>query len=281
MKLYNERFENVLPGLEPKYHGVATDPPYNISEPDIIGSESKMVNLTGRRAIQKHMGNWDEGFVPDTFVEMSERILLPGGWLVIFTSDKLLGEYHRLITEHENLFYKATITWIKPNPVPQLRHQNFLSACEYISLAIKGDGGEKIPPVSFNWFGQANMKNFFVEPICSGSERLYWHYVDEEIIPCQRDCHLCKEEESHRHPTQKPMRAWKWLYERLFERGQSIIDPFAGTGSSGAQAINYGLDWTGIEMSKEFFLVAQKWLSGRWGISEEQITLEDIWKSET
>lgn len=258
------------------FDGIFTDPPYNVSEAEVIGHETKLVNLDGRRNIRKHMGEWDEGFSPAFLVNMSAKLLAPGGWFVAFCSDRLIGEYQRLITENAMMYYKATITWIKSNPVPQIRQSSFLSGTEYIAIGIRGDeNGNKIPPIHWNWLGQQNMKNYFHEPICSGNQRLYWHLDGHRIRPCAgRDCKWCQErgkDDKETHPAQKPIAAWAWLYRRLSNEGAKILDPFAGTGSSGMAATMYGLDWTGIEINEEYYTVANLWLNGKWDRCTGQI----------
>ena len=79
----------------------------------------------------------------------------------------------------------------------------------------------------------------------AGCEHLYWHYPDDDPVQ------ITKEEferldaiEGERvasgaiHPTIKPIAIMEWLINRLTEAGDTILDPFAGSGTTGIAAIN-------------------------------------------
>lgn len=245
--------------------GIFTDPPYAISSKDIIGAETALTNLVGRRDIKRDFGEWDKAYNPVFLVGEAERLLVPGGWLCVFTSDKLIPDYIRTIKEH-SFHYKATITWVKTNPLPQIRQKSFRSACEYIILAVRQDEKDKdIKPTQWNWLGQANMRNTFSGPLCGKPERLYWHYIGENVYPCLEKCKYCEHDENHRHPTQKPVYVWDWLFDRLTRPGMKVLDPYGGTFSSAISAKKHELDYKGIEANAEYFIAGRKWVTGEWG----------------
>jgi DNA modification methylase len=198
--------------------------------------------------------------------------------LVIFCGDRTFGTYHALICgnsalrieKSKLLHYKASISWIKERVPCRVRKFNFLSATEWVVVAVKGkDDGTKVKPIAFNWLGQRNMKNFFVGPIAHAPERLYWHLVNGIVVPCSNPnkCPICAErgkDDRRNHPTQKPLHAWEWLYLRLTDPGMSVYDPYAGVGSSGVAAARFKLKWVGTDISQEFADAGNLWLSGMW-----------------
>lgn len=298
MTLYHELCENRFASLADDSLGaIITDSPYNISSDKVAGGEDEIGGLKARRrAIRRKMGPWDESFDPTMLILESARVLVPGGWLVVFTSDRMFANYHRLIEGamdlapfiivqnvedcwlirgHPDLFYKFTLGWEKSNPTISIRRVNLVSTMEYVITAVKG----KKKPVAWNWLGQAEMHNHVKGPIAFGRERLYWHLIDPmeegeeiiggEIFPCIQpatcpECHVHGINSRRSHPTQKPLWLWEWLYARLTKVGLKVYDPYAGTGSSGIAARKYGLEWFGSEACWEYATVGQMWRDGLW-----------------
>jgi site-specific DNA-methyltransferase (adenine-specific) len=60
------------------------------------------------------------------------------------------------------------------------------------------------------------------------------------------------------HPTQKPIELYKWILKNFAENGQRILDTHLGSGSSRIAADKAGLDFTGIEIDKEYFDLSEK-----------------------
>lgn len=61
-----------------------------------------------------------------------------------------------------------------------------------------------------------------------------------------------------KHPTQKP----EYLLERIIlastEKGQVILDPFCGSGTTGVEAVKYGRKFIGIDVSEEYMEISKK-----------------------
>lgn len=55
------------------------------------------------------------------------------------------------------------------------------------------------------------------------------------------------------HPTQKPVQLYLWQFELLKKHTKRVIDPFLGSGTSAVAAYEYGLEFTGIEISEKYF----------------------------
>ena len=55
------------------------------------------------------------------------------------------------------------------------------------------------------------------------------------------------------HPTQKPVKLYKWLLTNYAKPGQRILDTHLGSGSSAIAAHNFGFDFVGCELDKEYY----------------------------
>jgi DNA modification methylase len=55
------------------------------------------------------------------------------------------------------------------------------------------------------------------------------------------------------HPFSKPKDVWKWIYNAVCIKGQTVFDPFAGAGSSCVAAIEFGLDSIGCEVQSQHY----------------------------
>src|SRR3990167_422071 len=62
-----------------------------------------------------------------------------------------------------------------------------------------------------------------------------------------------KNKEARIHPTQKPVKLYKWLLTNYAKPGQRILDTHLGSGSSAIAAHNFGFDFVGCELDKEYY----------------------------
>lgn len=177
---------------------VLTDPPYLVSNNDI--SRNNQANL------QRDFGEWDkmpqgdyEGFV-SLWAGLMARQLKTGGGLYLFTGFHQSRVWHDAL-EASDLQFGGLLLWHRVNPAPQIRKTRWCPAFDLLLYFTKGI------PKTFVWMGQNEMHNVITGPICAGNEREY-------------------------HPTQKP----RWLLQKLLQvsskPGDTILDPFAGTGST-------------------------------------------------
>lgn len=60
------------------------------------------------------------------------------------------------------------------------------------------------------------------------------------------------------HPTQKPVKLYEWLLKRYANPGDKILDTHVGSGSSRIACYNYGFDFTGFELDKDYYESAEK-----------------------
>jgi DNA modification methylase len=60
------------------------------------------------------------------------------------------------------------------------------------------------------------------------------------------------------HPTQKPIALMKWCLERVSQPGDTVLDPFMGSGSTGVACVQLGRNFIGIEKDEGYFAIAQR-----------------------
>jgi DNA modification methylase len=60
------------------------------------------------------------------------------------------------------------------------------------------------------------------------------------------------------HPCPKPLRAWEWLTDKVSQAGETILDPFMGSGTTGITAVKLGRKFVGIEIEPKYFDIACK-----------------------
>jgi site-specific DNA-methyltransferase (adenine-specific) len=60
------------------------------------------------------------------------------------------------------------------------------------------------------------------------------------------------------HPTQKPVKLYKWLLDKYAKQGDKILDTHLGSGSSRIACYDYAFDFTGFELDKDYFDAQEK-----------------------
>ena len=64
--------------------------------------------------------------------------------------------------------------------------------------------------------------------------------------------------EKRYHPTQKPLAVMKWVLENYTKKGDTIFDPFFGSGTTGVACVQTGRNFMGIEIDPTYFAIAKK-----------------------
>jgi modification methylase len=216
---------------------IFADPPYNLQlkTPDLRRPNNTLVDGVDDQWDQ--FGSFEEY---DRFTErwLSEcrRILSPSGSMWV------IGTYHNIfrvgrLLQDAGYWILNSVAWVKSNPMPHFRGVRFTNAHETLIWAKKSEGARKI---TFNYRalkelnGGKQMRSDWYLPICGGAERL-------------RDAAGRKV-----HSTQKP----EALLERVLlatSRAQDVVlDPFAGTGTTGAVAQRMGRRWIMVEREPDY-----------------------------
>ena len=220
---------------------VFADPPYNLQL-------SGQLRRPDQSVVDAVDDEWDKF---DSFAEydalsaawLSEcrRILKPDGALWV------IGSYHnvfRLGKQIQDLgFWMLNdIIWRKSNPMPNFRGRRFTNAHETLIWAAKSADSK----YTFNYDAMKalneglQMRSDWYLPICSGAERLK------------------NETGSKAHPTQKPENLLARILLASTKRGDIILDPFFGSGTTGAAAKRLGRHYIGIEQDKKYVALASQ-----------------------
>ncbi len=216
---------------------ILTDPPYNISQKnrkiDRTKIQNKNLRRNGKRSkeLNYDFGNWDQFDSRESFLEWTElwvrecfRLLKPTGNFVSFFGKSEISYFEDIINKYG--FVRQTIVWHKTNPVPQIFKVGFMSAVEFMTWATKQKGAKH----TFNYqLGQHH--NFVETSICMGKERT-------------------------EHPTQKPIKAVDWLLLYLSNKGDVILDPFMGSGTTLVVAKMFNRKAIGIEIDEKYCQIA-------------------------
>lgn len=199
---------------------VITDPPYALN-----GETGKSVQHIGRKnPIRLSFGEWDNDIDWDKFYKQVSRILKPNGTIYTFASHKTFGDIFKAMN---STFYRTNFfVWHKPNPAIQIRKTSYLSSCELI-LWSHGEGH------TFNFSNQSDMHN-------------HW----EGIYPMGR--------EKNGHPTQKPIALIERFVKTSSNEGDTILDPFMGSGTTGVACVKLNRDFIGIEINPQYYAIAQR-----------------------
>jgi len=219
---------------------VFADPPYNLQ----LGGELLRPNHTRVDGVEEDWDRFQDFETYDRFtrdwLKAARRLLKPHGSLWV------IGSYHNIFRVGSALqdigfWILNDIVWRKTNPMPNFRGTRFANAHETLIWASR----EKDARYRFNYEAMKNlnddlqMRSDWLLPICGGSERL-------------RD-----EEGRKTHPTQKPEAL---LYRVLMSStlpGDVVLDPFFGTGTTGAMAKRLGRKWIGIDRDGDYIHAAQ------------------------
>jgi modification methylase len=209
---------------------VFADPPYNLQlDGDLLRPNNTKVD--GVDEAWDKFGSFAEyDRFSRAWLGECRRLLKPGGAIWV------IGSYHNIFRVGSALqdlgfWIQNDIIWRKTNPMPNFRGKRFTNAHETLIWAGR-DAGSR---VTFNYEAMKalnddlQMRSDWLFPICSGPERL-------------KDAAGRKA-----HPTQKPEALLHRLILASSNPGDLVLDPFFGTGTTGAVARRLGRQWLGIE----------------------------------
>ena len=231
---------------------IFADPPYNLSNGGFSVHAGKMVSV--------NKGDWDKskGFKDDydfhyRWLEACRRVLKPNGTLWVS------GTYHSIYQcghALQALGYHILndISWFKPNASPNLSCRFFTASHETIIWARKDKKGKH----TFNYEAMKTKEwpdDFFKN---SGKQmRSVWHIPESEDIWTVGTPK--KEEKTFgKHPTQKPLELLRRIVLASTNKGNIILDPFAGSSTTGIAAVLNGRKFVGIDTTKDFLELSKK-----------------------
>jgi len=219
----------ILKEFDFKFDMIFADPPYHLSNDGISVQSGKVVSV--------NKGEWDrsKGFEEDYQYDKA--------WLTV-CRDKLKnngtiwisGTYHNIFSvarclSELNFRILNCITWEKTAPPPNLSCRFFTHSAEYILWARK----DAKTPHCFNYE--------LMKDLNGGSQmRDVWRLPS--IAPWEKSC--------GKHPTQKPLCVLSRIILASTVQGAWILDPFAGSSTTGIAANLLGRRFLGIDMESKF-----------------------------
>jgi modification methylase len=221
---------------------IFADPPYNLQlEGALHRPDQTKVN-----AVDDHWDQFDSFQAYDAFTRAwlmaCRRVLKPNGTIWV------IGSYHNIFRVGASLqdlgFWMLNdVIWRKTNPMPNFRGRRFQNAHETLIWASRD---QKSKGYTFNYEAMkaanddVQMRSDWLFPICTGNERL-------------------KDENGDKvHPTQKPEALLARILMSSSKPGDVILDPFFGSGTTGAVAKRLGRHFVGIEREQSYIDSATK-----------------------
>ncbi len=221
---------------------VFADPPYNLQlEGMLTRPDASVVDAVD--------DEWDkfasfaeyDAFTRAWLAEV-RRVLKPNGTLFV------IGSYHNIFrvgTALQDLGYWLLndIVWRKANPMPNFRGRRFTNAHETMIWASRD---AKAKGYTFNYEAlkagneDCQVRSDWFLPLCTGAERLKG------------------EDGAKAHPTQKPEALLARIVMAASNPGDVVLDPFFGTGTTGAVAKKLGRHFIGLERDPSYIAHAER-----------------------
>ncbi len=233
---------------------IFADPPYNLQ---LAGELHRPDNsrVDGVDDAWDQFGSFKDY---DTFtiawLKAARRILKPDGALWV------IGSYHNIFrvgTALQDLGYWILndVIWRKANPMPNFKGKRFTNAHETLIWCAKDAKGR--PTFNYEAMKAFNddlqMRSDWFIPICSGNERLKNDAGDKT------------------HPTQKPEALLTRVMMASTKPGDVVLDPFFGTGTTGAVAKQFGRHFIGCEQDISYIAAAKKRIAAVQPIKDEDV----------
>ena len=223
---------------------IFADPPYNLQlkgelhRPDnsrVAAVDDDWDRFSSFEAYDRFTRDW---------LSAARRLLKPHGALWV------IGSYHNVFRmgaelQNQGFWILNDVVWRKANPMPNFKGKRLTNAHETLIWASRDEGSR----YTFNYEALkalnegVQMRSDWVIPICTGHERIKDAAGDKA------------------HPTQKPEALLHRILIGTTHLGDVVLDPFFGTGTTGAVARMLGRHYIGIEREEAYLRVAEKRLS--------------------
>ena len=220
---------------------IFADPPYNLQ----LKNELHRPDNSRVDAVNDHWDQFESFRAYDEFTNAwlaaARRILKKDGAIWV------IGSYHNIFRvgstmQNQGFWILNDVVWHKSNPMPNFRGMRFTNAHETLIWASKNEKSK----YTFNYDALkalnegTQMRSDWTLPICTGHERL-------------------KNEKGEKaHPTQKPEGLLYRVLLGTTNIGDVVLDPFFGTGTTGAVCKMLGRGFIGIEREEFYAKVATK-----------------------
>jgi DNA modification methylase len=219
---------------------VFADPPYNLQlQNDLYRPDRSKVDAVNNKWDQFSSFEEYDHFTRE-WLSVTQRVLKDSGTIWV------IGSYHNIfrvgaIMQDLGFWILNDVIWLKTNPMPNFRGMRFTNAHETMIWAQKKKGTKYL--FNHNAMKTLNddlqMRSDWTLPLATGRERIKSNGIKA-------------------HPTQKPEALLYRVLLSSTKAGDVVLDPFFGSGTTGAVAKKLGRNYIGIERDKKYVKVAQK-----------------------
>jgi len=228
IQLFNDDCLNILKSIPAKSIDlIFADPPYNLSGDGYLTTQNGKVAKLNKGEWDKieDIHKFNEGWIRECI-----RVLSDTGTIWIS------GTLHNhpsvgVILKKLGLWIINDVIWFKRNATPLLSTNRLAPSTELIWVASKS---------------KKYLFNYDLAKQINGGKQMKNHWE------------INAERHKTKHPTEKP----ECLLERIIllgsNEGQTVLDPFTGSGTTGVVAKKLNRNFIGIEKSKEYFEIAKK-----------------------
>jgi len=232
---------------------VFADPPYNLQ----LGGNLTRPDHSAVDGVDDSWDKFDSFAAYDRFSEAwlaeARRVLKPDGALWV------IGSYHNIyrlgrILQDLDFWILNDVVWRKTNPMPNFRGRRFTNAHETLIWAARSQTSRH----TFNYEAMkalnddVQMRSDWELPICTGAERL-------------------KSDGRKAHPTQKPESLLARVLLASTNRGDIVLDPFFGSGTTGAVAKRLNRNFIGIEQDPAYAALARERVAAATPIASQDL----------
>ncbi len=231
--LHGDCFE-LLPQFQFHFDMIFADPPYFLSNDGISVQAGKIVSV--------NKGEWDRGGTLEQNHDFNKHwISLCREKLKDNGSIWISGTYHNIFSVANclnELGFKIlnVVTWVKTNPPPNISCRYFTYSTEFVIWARKS---KKHP----HYFNYNLMKHLNDDKQMTDVWRL------PAIAPWEKSC--------GKHPTQKPLALLARIILASTDKNTWVLDPFAGSSTTGIAANLIGRRYLGIEKEETYVNISR------------------------
>ena len=244
---------------------IFADPPYNLQlKGDLHRPDQSKVDAVD--------DDWDRFRDFETYDRFTKgwlaecrRILKDSGTLWV------IGSYHNIfrvgtVVQDLGFWILNDVIWRKANPMPNFRGKRFTNAHETLIWAAKS-ADQKSYTFNYDAMKALNddlqMRSDWLLPICNGGERLK------------------TKDGSKLHPTQKPEALLQRVLLAASHPGDVVLDPFFGTGTTGAAARRLGRNFIGIERDESYAAAARRRIAATEPLGDDVLKVSTGKRQET
>lgn len=229
---------------------IFADPPYFLSNGGITCHAGRMVSV--------NKGKWDKSKGIDEnhkfnleWLKACQRVLKPNGTIWVSGTTHIIYSIGFAMQE---LGFKILndIVWYKRNAPPNLSCRYFTHSTEIVLWAAKNEKSK-------HYFNYPLMKEFN-----KGKQmRNLWQFTEEEEAQTVDNVWEISspprvEKKFGKHPTQKPVELLKRIILASTKEGDLVLDPFAGSSTTGVAAVLLNRKYVGIELEDDFLELSKK-----------------------